>query len=309
MPDLFLSALLRRGAFTAAHGALATGGSDSNAVQSIGVVTGLASCNRHTLTLTSGATAYVDECLPSAAWNGKAFLLFPGHSISIVSSGTAGASMLQMLQDLLAAGYRVWGPPMPVTSPNPVPLAVTLNGSPFSFVSHDDMARGMATPYSIFDLFLEPAVRAVNQIRTSYGAATKVMATGISGGGWGAGWLGAIDERIAASYPVMSGMPRSWCNISGFNSGPDFEQGESWGLRWEDRIALCGTLGRRVLACMGLNDPVFGTANIPALFEGLRTTLRAQVGTNLNFYIDQTASTHEYTSNVRSQIITDAATV
>jgi len=295
-------------------GALPTTGADTISVgsNSLGAVVGASSSDRLAFNLPGGAVAVADLFHPSAAWNGRVFVLHAGHAIDVTSSGTSGASMLEMLQELLAAGYRVYGLSMPCNAPQASSCAFTIGSHSYSLASHSAFQTAAEEGPRTIRYFVDPAIRCAVDAKARYGSSTPVYMTGISGGGWTTDWAAALSELFAASYPVEGSLPYQLrFNGAGTPTG-DWEQWYSapWfsavGLTCEELYVLGATSGRRRLVCYGKNDPVFPTVNILPYVEAIRLTGRLLCGAGFDIFTDDAATTHEYTAAIRAEIIADA---
>ena len=71
----------------------------------------------------------------------------------------------------------------------------------------DKLASGKLPGGTIFRLFLEPMVQGVNHFLRTTPDAADVSFVGLSGGGWSAHMLAALDVRIKQSFPVAGSYP------------------------------------------------------------------------------------------------------
>ena len=71
----------------------------------------------------------------------------------------------------------------------------------------DKLTSGKLPGGTIFRLFLEPMVQGVNHFLNETPDATDISFIGLSGGGWSAHMLAALDPRIKQSFPVAGSYP------------------------------------------------------------------------------------------------------
>jgi hypothetical protein len=135
-------------------------------------------------------------------WAGTLALYHQGHSGDFRVLGN------DTILGLLEAGHQVLAFAMPMRG---------MNTHPYPGRSHNQLA---ARDHPL-GFFADPIVVALNWAQPKYSYSRRFM-VGISGGGWTTVLVGAIDQRIDASYPVSGSWPhylRERHNYSG-----DYEQ-------------------------------------------------------------------------------------
>jgi len=274
-------------------------------------VTGLASTDRWTITDTTGQSKYAWLMHPSAAWNNKLVIMHSGHVGDDVRD--AGTKSINMLEDLLAAGYRVLGMSMPGVDMTGAETSynVTIGGTSYAVAADHNVLKPCAGA-GMLKIFVEPVIIAINQARTLY-ADVPIFMTGISGGGWTTTFCAALDTRISRSYPVSGCLPHDWFGVVGGNGDWELWRGAPWfrltGLDYDELWALAVNSGsRRQRVCFNDQDPEYSVGELPAhYFTCLQATL-AQIGTwNRTINTGTDRDTHSYSATIRTAILDDMA--
>jgi hypothetical protein len=108
---------------------------------------------------------------------------------------------------------------MPIMGENRF-AAAYIGINPDTNEAHAQMAALLPTKGSSLKYFLDPALSSLNYA-LSQRSYSKIMAVGISGGGWATTLLAAIDPRIQRSYAVAGSVPLSY---RAFEPEGDWEQ-------------------------------------------------------------------------------------
>ena len=149
--------------------------------------TNLASIDRYTINMDDNEGSFVMASQPwiikSSVPNGKLALVHQGHTASLDSIGV-GDTIRALVDD----GFDVVAFLMPDDGDVP---------------SHDAYPSPTAT-LNYLKFFIEPVVRVINQLRSSY---SDVYMTGLSGGGWTTHLSAAVDARISKSVAVAGSLP------------------------------------------------------------------------------------------------------
>jgi hypothetical protein len=136
-----------------------------------------------------------DHFIPSASTN-KLAIINPGHICEYRASPNQDS---QAVIDLLNAGYAVLATYMPLITPRQCTGA---HDSLFSLTGNLRPAGGLH-PISYF---LDPVRRSLNHALANFGY-SKVLMSGLSGGGWTTTLYSALDTRITTSVAIAGGLP------------------------------------------------------------------------------------------------------
>ncbi|MFP6713178.1 MAG: hypothetical protein VB913_15945 [Rhodospirillales bacterium] len=109
-------------------------------------------------------------------------------------------------QKFLAAGCDVLSVPLPLTL-DAGPITVKVAGRDLEIKYHDDFKHLDNPQFLPLKFFLAPPTAALNFIlkENQY---DRIASVGLSGGGWLAAVLAALDNRITHAYPVAGSLPR-----------------------------------------------------------------------------------------------------
>jgi hypothetical protein len=171
-----------------------------------------------------------------------------------------------LINQALSNGIDVLFCAMPVLGENvETNPTITLTGT----AGHNQMLTGGLdrVGYSPLELFFFDKVIAINYIQATYSYGANIFFCGISGGGWTATLMGAMDTRIMKTICDRGVMPLQLSTSSG-----DYEQGTSLtnsGSRLytdfyrtiasiSDMIALCCTGNRMYKSISNSNDTTVG---------------------------------------------------
>jgi pimeloyl-ACP methyl ester carboxylesterase len=178
--------------------------------------------------------------------NGRVVILNPGHQGTCDWTAMAsGYRMQPVLQALLAAGYSVFAMNMPACGDETSHVAL--------FTSYGNTAMGY---------FFEPAVQAMNYWDAN-ATFSRYDFVGLSGGGWTAPNLAALDTRIKISVGVAGSWPgisltgincSEYCGDNGVFNGSE----QDW-LNYYDVAG--GYLDLYVMAAYGPNRRHFQILN------------------------------------------------
>jgi len=171
-------------------------------------------------------------------YNTFSYLIHPtntsqSNKLAIVHQGHANnleAGVGATANHLLQNGYTVIAMMMPLHGWNTDTSAFIPGQGLINYSSHDHMIlnTGPANGGSGFRLFLEPVVQAINYVEATNPNLTSVSMLGLSGGGWTASMMAAVDERISLSVPVAGSAPLYVRNAIGNGSSiGDAEQNYS----------------------------------------------------------------------------------
>lgn len=200
--------------------------------------------------------------------NGDLMIQHRGHD------SEAPASTLATINYWTALGYDVLLCAMPVSDPMPNGDNTIEVGHPYTAGHEELFADGLITDtYSAGHLFFESQYRALSHILANagtYGAISKVCATGLSGGAWTVMWWAAFDTRIDEVYPARGNRDQSskWAPFIKSTISNDQEQAPangdtSNGTQWVnfhddhslmDLIALAAEGGRKVMITSHIED-------------------------------------------------------
>lgn len=157
--------------------------------------------------------------------NGQVFIYAQGHDGPVAK----GADTIILL---LANGMTVYAMPMiclgesvcpaVVNHPRVGPIGIVLPGG----WNHEPLRLLKQDGFNPISLFIEPMVATVNTIRMETPSA-GIAVTGLSGGGWMATLLPAIDPRVRWSFPVAGTIPHPlWFVKPALGIIGDYEQSD-----------------------------------------------------------------------------------
>ena len=273
-------------------------------------VTGLASTDRYTIVDVTGQSKFAWLMHPASP-NGTVVVFHSGHVGDDPKDATTKS--IDMVQDLLAANYRVLALSMPGIdlAGAGVTFNATVAGAVYE-VTSDHSTLKSCPDAGMLRIFVDPVFIAINQLRTTYANCTVFMC-GISGGGWTTAWAAALDTRISRSYPVAGCLPHDWMRVAGGNGDWEQWQGAPWhrltGLDYHELWALALGTGRKQRVCFNNDDAEYTTADLPSyFFPCLQATLTAYDG-DWNYTINTGAGSteHAYTATIRTAILNDMA--
>ncbi|MEE2999703.1 MAG: hypothetical protein VX693_07235 [Pseudomonadota bacterium] len=209
--------------------------------------------------------------------------------------------------DFLAAGCDVIAVPLPLTLGQKSILA-QVKGRNLVVTSHDELAELESAKFSPLTYFLEPSLVSLN-LALSEKNYRKIVAVGLSGGGWVAVIAGALDPRFTHIYPVAGTLPLYLRHPGGRNQG-DWEAHGSGIYKIVNyfEFYLLGVLEqkRRAIHIYNRFDNCCYNGVLTAAFapqiEGIAR--RWKLGT-LKFRIDETANVHTISKESISFILKD----
>lgn len=197
---------------------------------------------------------------------------------------------------------------MPTMGRQPNPLILTVAGKSTNFTSHamnaldDDNISSMRP-------FLEPAIRAINQL--SYALpGLPIYMVGLSGGGWTTEFIRALDIRIRNGYSVFGSMP--WEILDPNADTTDSEQYKYnpaylKGALHVIRYALGGDHGRRAINIWGDGDTAWPATTHHATLAAKQIFVQQLLGTagTFDLHYDTAAAVHQYTDQTLAFIRDD----
>lgn len=260
----------------------------------------LAKITIYETTIAFGAKMNVVAFFPINWRTGRPGLIIHG------GHGQNAAVEVYLIKKAIEAGFMVVTVNMLLAPANANPLIIDTPRGKMNFANHDSFGV-LFDPagFNPLEMFLDPALSAVNLLK-SYNVG-KIAMTGVSGGGWTATLMGAVDTRIDAIYPIDGSYPiyaRGWDVPQTY---ADFEQ-HLPGLL--DRIGyldlyLMAAQNRRHIAYWIQNDTCCFNGDIPSHFMP-PATIRAQSlnGVFLAYY-DNSTGVHEITNWAADHMMAD----
>lgn len=216
-----------------------------------------------------------------------------------------------LINALLALGIDVLYSSMPVCGEN-VETNTSITGT--TTTGHNQMLSGGLdrVGYSPLELFFFDKIIALNYIVANQSYGSNIYACGISGGGWTATLLGAMDTRITKVFCVRGVMPQKMKSAAG-----DYEQGDSLATSGSrvytdfyrtissvsDLIMLCCTGGRYYKTIANSYDSTLG--NVVWKYVGDKfTELATSYGGTYEQFISNASgqATHGYQTDDISAI-------
>jgi len=283
--------------------------------------TGCASITRMQHNIVYGGTAETELLFPTATWNGRLIVMHSGHWEDHRTTTTQSPLAMEYF---LAKGFRVVAACMPCSGFNPNPLTLTIAATPYVNNTNHDFSHVDAAGTSSARVFLLPVVEAINYaIRTQAPAYTYMF--GISGGGWTAHMVAAMDPRITWSCNLFGSMPISMrLSSGGPGDNSDYEQfqARSWmsavdgpgaGYYGYERIySLCGASDqgapRRHLQILGDYEPVFPARTVRTQIDTYIAACNAEVsrqGGKIRWWNNTAVSGHNYDATTLDEMWND----
>lgn len=295
----------------------------------------VASVTRLTFSLPRGGLGVVHVAYPTAARNGAIACTSAGHN-EVPEDQSDGTNMGLMSQAWLRAGCVWIGGSMPFMGHNPSTLAVTAdNGLLLNMIAsagHHDFST-YATQVSVDPMrwYVDPMLLAINWAVTGgVSGITRVVADGISGGGFTTDLLAAVEPRINRSYPTCDSLPFDLAKTTfslgtsstvysqydwesrdssvAFPSNPAW-YGPSYLNGGVEILYALGALesGRRRVQWLRDNDPVFTAVTLHTQLAQRAATVQAWVNGHAEIRIDTTAEIgHTESASMRAAILADA---
>jgi hypothetical protein len=257
--------------------------------------------------------------------NGRLVILNPGHQDDCDWTTLASGYRIQpVLQALLAAGYSVYAMNQP-----PAALGSTTCGDSANhqmlFSTYGNTAMGY---------FLEPAVEAMNYWDANH-SFSRYDITGLSGGGWTAVLLPALDTRIKISIPVGSTWPgiiwNSTFKCADGICGDNCLTTACTEINWTNFFAVAGFIdlyimgsygpNRRMFHILNYNDdccwgnaqyiaigaPAFFGVDFPTFMRNWIVAVKQKQAVAMPFnydgMIDYIATQHQFSTNAQSAIL------
>jgi hypothetical protein len=208
---------------------------------------------------------------------------------------------------MLAAGCDVIAIPMPLTV-GAAPVTVQVDGESRTIAEHADFAALETDAFSPMAYFLQPSVMSLNHALSVRGY-DRIAAVGLSGGGWTATVLAALDNRVTHVYPVAGSLPLYLMGITRRNRG-DWEQRYPAFYKTSNyfELYLLGVLEphRRAVHIYNRNDNccynAVLTAGFSAQVEGIAK--RWDLG-SIRFRIDEVSPNHNISADAMEFIVSD----
>jgi hypothetical protein len=207
----------------------------------------------------------------------------------------------------LGAGCDVIAVPLPLTVDSPA-VDVSVDGTNRRIADHNDFELLRSASFSPLTYFVEPSVAALNfaLAERSY---RRIAAVGLSGGGWLAVVVAALDSRFTHAYPVAGSLPRYLMTAGGRNVG-DWEYRENGLYEAANffELYLLGVLepSRRAIHIYNRRDTCCFkgvlTAGFSAQLEGIAR--RWGMG-KLRFHIDDSVASHIISTPALDLILDD----
>lgn len=221
-----------------------------------------------------------------------------GHGANWMSGNAA-----YLTYGALRHGFTVGACDMPAFDLNAANTSFTsMLGSAITTSTTHDMSALETDGIIGLRIFLDGHIAVINHCMSRLGF-KRVRLVGLSGGGWSAEWLAAVDPRITAVHSVMGSLPFS---MRGAQGGPgqdgDWEQLPAsgyWGAARTSQEAIyklaCLEPGRRLIKYHGDLEPVFPTSTLRAGLATMATDITNSVDGYFALSYDATTTTHDYT--------------
>lgn len=225
-------------------------------------------------------------------------LFVGGHSANWLSGNAA-----YLLYGLLRYGFTVARCDMPAFDLNAANTGFTsMLGSAITISNNHDMSALETDGVDGLRIFLDGHIAVLNHCMGKLGF-KRARLVGLSGGGWTAEWLAAVDPRITAVHSVMGSLPFSMRAARG---GPgqdgDWEQLPArgfWSAARTSQEAIyklaCLESGRRLIKYHADHEPIFPTASLRADLTSMANDIASSVDGSFSISYDETTSVHDYT--------------
>ncbi|MHC4359169.1 MAG: hypothetical protein ACYSTQ_10275 [Planctomycetota bacterium] len=168
--------------------------------------------------------------------NRKLVIYHQGHAGDFIK----GKNIIRFF---LSRHYSVMAFSMPMTGMNSQPVVEVKDFGKLQFINHNQLTFLESDRFTPIRLFVEPVVVCLNYVQEKYSFASIAM-IGLSGGGWTTTLLGAIDPRIAKSYPVAGTLP-IYLRFQSMRDFGDYEQ------NWPPLYRIANYLDLYILASYG----------------------------------------------------------
>lgn len=168
-------------------------GRTANAPSPISTLKNAGSVETFTIRMDANQENTTHHILPKQKTS-KLIILQHGHACTFDDAADPqGYGMAEAADRFLQAGYAVLIAYMPHMRPGDCRT-----------VSHGSLFSPDVTGGSALKVFLEPVIVSLNALKPKY---TEIHMVGLSGGGWTATLLAAIDPAIRTSFPVAGSIP------------------------------------------------------------------------------------------------------
>ena len=266
--------------------------------------------------LPRGGVSRVHLCYPAAspalhAVRNKLVVMVNGHWEAYLSERNPGTASAYMMYRLLQEGFHVLAVCMPTDGFNASQSFAKLDTTPVTILSHDFSvleADGVAP----LRFFLDGAIVGLDYALNLLGF-TTADAIGISGGGWTAEMVAALDTRIRLTIPVFASVPEGLRIAAG---GPcdngDWEQLPArsyWAkLGSYETVYVLGCIdpGRKrvqYLSSGNPGEPLFNVRTVLSQVSAYQARIDAQVPTGQHVIVLNTTSTgHWYDTTMINEI-------
>lgn len=214
---------------------------------------------------------------------------------------------------LLREGFHVLGGSMSMVGFNTAGLGGSESYSTGAVANHDFSAVETAGVSGLRP-FVDGAICAIAAAR-SIVSPLSVDVVGLSGGGWTATMLGALDPSIRRTISVYGGAPWWLRSAIGSSAAGDWEQlaARSWvpalrGLEESAYVACASEHGRRRVTVLGLTEGVFPVGGHLDLVERMRRWVDARVPAEQHrLVLDATPTAHDISVSTRSIIVEECS--
>lgn len=214
---------------------------------------------------------------------------------------------------LLREGFHVLGGSMSMVGFNTAGLGGSEAYSTGAVVDHN-FAAVEAASVSGLRPFVDGALSAIEYARGLLSPAT-IDVVGLSGGGWTATMLAALDPRLRKSISVYGGAPWWLRSAIGSSAAGDWEQlaARSWvpalrGLEEAAYVAGASEHGRKRITVMGLTEGVFPVGSHLERVERMRRWVDGHVPAGQHrLVLDATPTAHDISASTRAVIVEECA--
>jgi hypothetical protein len=265
----------------------------SNPLPSTNTSVNLARVDRLTIQMSNYAGSTVDTVqpymfIPTTA-NGKLAIITAGHGAGSTYYAIGGGRD-EIFRRLTDEGYTVVGNFMPFVTTAPNETHAT---------TENVVDRTSTLNYLKF--FVEPAVRIVNQFSTF----SKYFIGGVSGGGWTADLVMAIDDRFAGGANACGSMPLFYSD-TGWNGFRDWEQllplTTASAVDYQDLYVMNATGTRRYLQANNTSDNCCFFDDQRVAGPSYTTQVIAATSGNYTYNV-QTSNTHQLDKDTIANVI------